>query len=110
MNMWRTIFACAAVLAVTGHASAQAIDDPRAEPDRNAVRSAIMQQRAAPFGTTHFRLFRGNPAPANISIFPLPPEVTRLYPQWRGYSYFVAGDQIAIVDPNTRLIVSLLPA
>ena len=110
MNLSPTIIACAAVLAVIGNASAQLIDDPRAEPERNAIRSAIMQQRAAPFATTHFRLFRGHVAPPNVTVNPLPPELVRLYPEWRGYSYFVAGDQIAIVNSNTLVIVAILPA
>jgi hypothetical protein len=110
MNLSSAIIACAALLGVIGNASAQSIDDPRAELERNNIRSAIMQERNAPFGTTHFRLFRGNAAPRNVAIRPLPPEILRSYPEWRGYSYFVAGDQIAIVDPNTSIIVAVLPA
>jgi hypothetical protein len=33
-----------------------------------------------------------------------------IYPQWRGYDYFLVGDQIIVVDPRTHEIVAVLDA
>ena len=110
MNLSRVVVVCAALLAFVGDVSAQSIDERGAEQERSAVRSAIMQQRVAPLANTHFRFNRGNIAPRNVAIYPLPPEMLRSYPRWRGYMYFVAGDQIVIVESGTLRIVSILPA
>jgi hypothetical protein len=104
------VMACAALLAAAGNASAQAVDDPFSTQESNAIRSAIMEQRAAPFANTHFRLSLGNIAPRNVALQRLPPDILQAHPSWRGYMYFVAGDQIAIVEPGTLRIVSVLPA
>jgi|307.fasta_scaffold58545_1 hypothetical protein len=109
MNLSAAVIACAALLAVTNVAVAQSLGEFGAEQERNAIRSAIMQQRAAPFANTHFRLTPGSVAPPNTVIHPLPPQLRQLHPEWRGYMYFVAGDQIAIVESTTLRIVSILP-
>jgi hypothetical protein len=109
MNLSRAIIACAGLFAVIGDVSAQSIDTPVTEQERNTIRSIIMQQRAVPFANTHFRFSPGNAAPPDAAIRPLPPEIVRMYPQLRDYMYFVGGDQIVIVDSNTGRIVSILP-
>ena len=110
MKLSPAIIACAVLLAAINDGAAQSIDEFGAERERNAIRSAVMAQQAAPFANTHFRFSRGNVAPRDAAIRPLPPEIVRLYPEWRGYMYFVAGDQIVIVESNTLRIVSILPA
>ena len=110
MKSSTAIIACAALLAAVGNASAQSLGAPETEQERNAIRSVIMQLRSVPFANTHLRFSIGNIAPRDAAIRPLPPEIVRLYPQWRGYGYFVGGDQIVIVESNTLRIVSILPA
>jgi hypothetical protein len=31
-------------------------------------------------------------------------------PEWRGFEYFLVGDEIVVVDPATLEIVAVLPA
>jgi hypothetical protein len=38
------------------------------------------------------------------------PACVEIEPQWRGYEYFVVGDQIVIVDPRSTEIVAVLDA
>src|SRR5215510_4599428 len=101
MNLSLAIIACAVLLAAINDGAAQSIDEFGAERERNAIRSAVMAQQATPFANTHFRLTRGSVAPPNVVVHPLPPQLLRLHPEWRGYMYFVAGDQIAIVESTT---------
>jgi hypothetical protein len=104
------VIAFAALLAAAGNVSAQSIDGPVSTQEGNEIRSAIMQQRIAPPDSTHFRLSPGNIASRNVALQQLPPAFLQTHPGWRGYLYFLAGDQIAIVEPGTLRIVSILPA
>jgi len=45
-----------------------------------------------------------------VSLRPLPGEVVTIHPEWRGYEFFLVGDQIVVVDPRTLEIVDVLPA
>jgi hypothetical protein len=46
--------------------------------------------------------------PSSISVVAVPPTLVEYYPQWRGYRYFVVGDEIIIVEPRTLRIVAVL--
>ena len=102
--------ALAALLAAIGSGRGQSIDEPISTPESNAIRSTIMQQRAEPPAGIHYKFSPGNVAPRNVTLQPLPPDVVRAHPAWRGHMYFLAGDQIVIVEPTTLRIVSILPA
>jgi hypothetical protein len=39
----------------------------------------------------------------------VPVEIVDVYPEYRGYEYFVAEDEIIVVNPRTREIVAVLP-
>ena len=52
----------------------------------------------------------GTRLPRRVEMRPLPPTVIEIVPQYRGYDYFLVGDQIVIVDPDTLEIVAVLPA
>jgi len=36
--------------------------------------------------------------------------VVTVYPEWRGYEFFLVRDEIIVVDPNTSEIVAVLNA
>jgi Protein of unknown function (DUF1236) len=48
------------------------------------------------------------PLPGEADLRPLPPAVVELAPEYRGFSYVVVHDQIAIIDPSTRRVVELI--
>ncbi len=48
--------------------------------------------------------------PEHVHYYPLPAEVVTVYPEWRGYDYILVGDQIVIIDPDTRAVVFILEA
>ena len=45
-----------------------------------------------------------------VTFRPLPAEVVTIYPEWRGYEFFLVRDQIIVVDPRTLEIVAVLDA
>jgi uncharacterized protein DUF1236 len=52
----------------------------------------------------------GTKVPRSIHLVALPAAVISLVPQYRSYQYFVANDQICIVDPNSSEIVEVIAA
>jgi hypothetical protein len=40
----------------------------------------------------------------------MPQAIFAIEPAWRGYDYFMVGDQVVIVDPVTLEIVAILDA
>ena len=45
-----------------------------------------------------------------LATIVLPEEIVLLIPEYRGYDYFLIGDEIVIVDPRTLEIVAIIPA
>lgn len=41
---------------------------------------------------------------------PLPLSVVEVEPQWRGYLYFLVGDEVVVVEPDTYEVVAVIPA
>ena len=52
----------------------------------------------------------GTRVPESVRFYPLPAEVFVVYPEWRGYSYILVGDQILVINPRTHEIVAILEA
>lgn len=50
----------------------------------------------------------GTRVPRTVHFHPLPTEIIIVYPDWRGYEFFLVGDQIVVVDPRTFEIVAVL--
>jgi hypothetical protein len=47
--------------------------------------------------------------PGRYHFRPLPEDVVVLVPQYRGYDFFVADDEIIIIEPGTHRIVDVIP-
>jgi hypothetical protein len=50
----------------------------------------------------------GTPLPRSVRFVPVLGQVVEIEPAWRGYDYFMVGDQIVIVDPRSMEIVAVL--
>ena len=58
----------------------------------------------------NFSLTVGTVVPRTVTVVVLPAVVVEIYPAWRGYKYFLVGDRIVIVDPDTLRIVMIIDA
>ena len=58
----------------------------------------------------NFSISVGTRVPRTVSFHPLPAEVITIYPAWRGYEFFLVGDEIVVVNPSTLEIVAVLEA
>jgi hypothetical protein len=43
-----------------------------------------------------------------VRFAPLPSYLVEIQPSWRGYEYFLVGDEIVVVNPRTLEIVAIL--
>ena len=50
----------------------------------------------------------GAPLPGEAELLPLPPAVVSLVPEYQGYEYVVVNDEVAIVQPSTRVVVEVI--
>lgn len=48
--------------------------------------------------------------PARVRVAPLPREIVAIVPEYRGYDYVIVEDEIVILRPRTREIVTIIPA
>ncbi|KAF2990081.1 DUF1236 domain-containing protein [Methylocystis sp. MJC1] len=72
------------------------------------VRDIIEQRGAQRISRNEFDPRIGVVAPPNVTFAPLPPEVVSIVPQYRGYDFVQVENEIAIIDPSDRRVVSLL--
>jgi hypothetical protein len=77
---------------------------------RTKITSVIREQHVAPVSNVNFSISVGTRVPREVSFHPLPTQIITIYPEWRGYEYFLVRDQIVVVDPRTLEIVAVLEA
>jgi hypothetical protein len=77
---------------------------------RTRISTIIRNQRVAPATNINFAVSIGTRVPREIGFHPLPAEIVTIYPEWRGYEFFLVRDEIVVVDPRTLEIVAVLPA
>jgi hypothetical protein len=77
---------------------------------RTTMRAAIKQNNARPMTNVNFSISVGSRVPNSVHFYGMPDEIVSFYPQWRGYDYFLVGDEIYVVNPRTHEIVAILDA
>jgi hypothetical protein len=75
---------------------------------RTKITSVIREQHVAPVTNVNFEIRAGVRVPRTVSFHPLPQDVVTIYPQWRGYEYFLVNNQIIVVNPRTLEIVDVI--
>jgi len=69
----------------------------------------VLAQRDAPrVASVNFSLSVGTVVPRNVRVVAVPETIVRIHPAWRGYMYFLVGDQIVIVEPGSLRIVAVI--
>jgi hypothetical protein len=76
---------------------------------KTKIRTTVIQSSSAPkVENVNFSLSVGTVVPKTVKVAVLPPTLIEIYPRWRGYRYFVVGERIIIVEPNSLKIVAVL--
>lgn len=77
---------------------------------RTKVTTVIKQQNIKPVTNINFSVSIGTRVPRDVGFHPLPAEIVTVYPDWRGYEFFLVSDQIVVVNPRTLEIVAVIDA
>jgi len=78
---------------------------------RTQIRETVLKQSNAPrVSKVDFDVRVGVAVPRSVHVVVLPEDVIRFHPAWRGYVYFIVGDEIIVCEPDTLRIVAVLPA
>jgi Protein of unknown function (DUF1236) len=78
---------------------------------RSRITTVIRNEHVAPINNVDFTISVGTRVPRErIQLRALPSEVITIYPQWRGYEFFLVRDEIVVVDPRSGEIVDIIPA
>jgi hypothetical protein len=81
------------------------------EDQRSQMKTIIGREHGPRLGSNvNFDVTVGTRIPRNVHVVVLPEEIVRIVPEYRGYEYFLVGDEIVIVDPRTLEIVAIIPA
>lgn len=99
------IFALGALLAAAPAVAAELLS---AEQQVKLGQIITDQNKAAPW-TGGFALARDATVPADVKLETLPEAAQQTAPQLRGFGYLVVEEQIALVEPQSRKIVEVIP-
>lgn len=78
---------------------------------RTKIRQTIVRQGNAPrVANVNFSVSVGTTVPRSVRLVAVPVAIVEIQPAWRGYEYFMVGDQVVIVDPDTMQIVAIISA
>jgi len=94
--------------ATQGSGAASASVSLTAEQKSKIRQSVISQSNAPRVSDVNFSLSVGTVVPRTVRVAPLPVVIIEIHPVWRGYLYFIVGDQIVIVEPDTLRIVAII--
>jgi hypothetical protein len=77
---------------------------------RTKITTVIKSQNVRPVTNVNFSISVGARVPRNVGFHPLPAEIVTIYPEWRGYEFFLVNNQIIVVNPRTLEIVDVIDA
>jgi hypothetical protein len=81
------------------------------EQQRTSVHQTVLKERNVNrVNQVNFSISVGTRVPRSVQLVALPASVISLVPQYRSYRYFVANDEICIVDPSSYEIVEVIAA
>jgi len=75
---------------------------------RTDVMRAFTSSHANVVSDVNFKVSVGTTVSEHVHLAPVPEEIVRIDPQYRGYDYVVVRDEIVIVQPRTRKIVEVI--
>ncbi len=79
---------------------------------RTRIKQVIVSEHSAPrVSHVDFSLNVGTRVPRErVKLVTVPRQIVEIEPRWRGYEYFMVGEQIVIVNPRTLEIVAIIEA
>jgi hypothetical protein len=72
------------------------------------IRSTVLTANAPRVTNVNFSIGVGTVVPRSVRLVAVPAPLIEIHPAWRGFMYFVHGDEIIIVEPGTLKIVAIV--
>jgi hypothetical protein len=80
------------------------------ESQRTQIKSVVVKDHnVARVDHVNFSINVGVAVPRTVHVAALPADIIEVVPEYRGFDYVVVGDQLLIIDPDTMMIVEVLP-
>jgi Protein of unknown function (DUF1236) len=72
---------------------------------RTKIRQTVLAGGNVPRATNvNFSISVGTVVPTSVRVVEVPSVIVEIHPQWRGFWYFVVGEEIIIVDRNHKIV------
>jgi hypothetical protein len=75
---------------------------------RSKIRTTVLTSNAPRVTNVNFSIRVGTVVPRSVRLVAVPAPIIEIYPAYRGFLYFVHGDEIVIVEPGTLRIVTVI--
>jgi hypothetical protein len=93
----------------TGQTQAGQQSNISTEKQERISRTLTRERLAPPQRNLNIAIRIGEPVPRHVRFHRLPREIVAIEPEYRDYEYFTTDDDIVIVEPRTKRIVSQVP-
>ena len=93
----------------TGQTQASQQSNITTEKQVRISQTLTRERLAPPERNLNIAIRIGEPVPPRVRFHRLPPEIVSIEPEYRDYEYFSTDDDIVIVEPRTKRIVSQIP-
>ena len=70
-------------------------------------RQYVVKQHVKPV-TIQEKVVVGSPLPATVTLEPVPDVIVQANPDFKTYEYAYVGDQIVLVEPQTRKVIQVI--
>src|SRR5665213_465520 len=109
-TLMKRLFLCAlAFQFATAPAIAQSAGNPALSMDQQSkISEIITRQTPQPLTNIDFSVARDVVIPSNVPLQRLPAEAEQVAPQLKGDSYLAVEELVAIVDTNSRKVISVM--
>jgi peptidoglycan hydrolase-like protein with peptidoglycan-binding domain len=75
---------------------------------RTKIRQTVLSGKDVPrVDRVNFSLTVGTVVPSHVRVVVVPPALIEIHPEWRGHQYFVAEDEIIIVDHSHKIVATV---
>lgn len=72
---------------------------------RTQIRQTVLAGSNVPrVNNQNFAVRVGTSVPTSVQVVEVPIVLVNIHPEWRGFFYFVVGDEIIIVDRGHRIV------
>jgi len=78
---------------------------------RTRIKTVVMAGRGGPrVAHVNFDVRVGTIVPrGGVEYVPVPETLVQIEPMWQGFDYFVYGEELIIIDPDTLAIIAVIP-